>query len=92
MIHFETGLYVHYKGGRYLALMLAETHHHNGDLDVVYISLTHGKGVTRPYTRDLRNEDAWTDLVVWPDGKMHPRFTHIGAFSDEWLIIRAAVP
>jgi hypothetical protein len=31
-------VYLHYKGGRYLPVAVAERHTHNGDLDVVYVS------------------------------------------------------
>ncbi len=68
------GLYLHHKGGTYLIMAVAETHNHNGDLDVVYVSLSSGKVVTRPLRRDSRDEDAWTDTVRWPDGLEHCRF------------------
>jgi hypothetical protein len=68
------GTYRHHKGGRYLAIAVAETHNHNGDLDVVYISLAQGKHCTRPMQRDSRDEDSWTDLVTWPDGVVRARF------------------
>ena len=66
----------HYKGGRYLVIALAETHHHHGDIDVVYVSLKYGTYCTRPMTRDSRNEDSWDDLVQWPDGVQRCRFVH----------------
>ena len=65
----QSGFWRHYKGGRYLVLGVAETHEHNGDLDVVYLSCTTGKMVTRPLRRDSRDQDSWTDEVMWPDGK-----------------------
>ena len=65
---------LHYKGGRYFVVMIAETHNHNGDIDVCYVSLTHGKGRTRPAVLDSRNEDAWFDEVEWPDGVKRSRF------------------
>jgi hypothetical protein len=49
--------YVHYNGGKYLLVGVAETHQHNGDRDAVYISLTHGKLVTRPYS-----PEAWAGI------------------------------
>jgi hypothetical protein len=66
--------YRHYKGGLYLLVAVAETHEHNGDLDAVYVSLTHGKFVTRPLHRDSRHQDSWTDVVDWPDGTRRARF------------------
>jgi hypothetical protein len=64
----------HYKGGRYVVLFVAETHEHNGEGDVVYVSLTTGNIVTRPLTRDSRKQDAWMDDVPWPDGVKRQRF------------------
>lgn len=68
------GFWRHYKGGRYLVLGVAETHEHNGDLDVVYLSCTTGKLVTRPLRRDSRDQDSWADDVSWPDGQQRSRF------------------
>jgi hypothetical protein len=69
------GIYTHYKGGRYALLFVAETHDHNGDLDAVYLSLLKGTLVTRPFRRDSRKQDSWTDMVEWPDGLHRQRFT-----------------
>jgi Protein of unknown function (DUF1653) len=71
------GVYRHYKGGLYTLVAIAETHHHNGDLDAVYVSHTTEKIVTRPLLTygDSRNDDAWCDLVRWPDGTLRLRFT-----------------
>lgn len=66
--------FIHYKGGRYLMVGVAETHEHNGDKDVVYISLNHGKMVTRPLRRDSRDQDSWEDIIEWPDGNRRQRF------------------
>ncbi len=74
-------LYRHYKGGLYFVLFTAETHNHNGDIDVVYFSLTHGKNCTRPLRQDSRKEDAWLDGVEWPDGVVRQRFITEGAFQ-----------
>lgn len=71
---FEVGLYRHYKGGRYLVIAVAQTHEHNGDVDVMYVSLTHGTYTTRPLQQDSRKQDSWLDLVEWPDHKIRPRF------------------
>lgn len=75
-------IHVHYKGGRYVPLLVAQTHEHNGDMDVVYISLTHGSAVTRPLQQDSRKQDAWLDSVKWPDGKMRARFQPEQDFSQ----------
>lgn len=73
----------HYKGGRYKTLFTAETHLHNGDIDVVYVSLTHGSIVTRPLARDSRNQDAWMDIVRWPDGADRQRFMPESSLTSE---------
>lgn len=77
-------LYRHYKGELYLPVAVAERHTHNGDLDIVYVSLTHGKHCTRPLRRDSRDEDSWLDDVMWPDGKLHPRFSLESPELAEW--------
>jgi hypothetical protein len=76
MKEIEIGqIYRHYKGGRYYVTDLAERHTHNGDIDVLYFSLTYGKRCTRPLRQDSRKEDSWTDVVPWPDGVHRQRFT-----------------
>lgn len=74
-MEFEMELYRHYKGGQYIRLCVAQTHNHNGDNDVVYYSLAYKKQITRPLDQDSRKEDAWTDIVEWPDGVRRQRFT-----------------
>lgn len=71
---FRAGIFEHYKGGRYLGILIAESHVHNGDRDVVYYSIDHAKFCTRPYERDSRAEDSWIDEVEWPDGTKRRRF------------------
>lgn len=79
-------LFIHYKGGRYLMVGEAETHEHNGEIDVVYISLTHGKMVTRPLRRTpQRDQDSWLDVVEWPDGQKRHRFMAAGALMPHEL-------
>jgi hypothetical protein len=62
-------IYKHYKGGRYLVLHNTEesTNARQGELGVVYVSLTYGK----IKHRDLAE---FTEEVEWPDGKKRPRF------------------
>jgi hypothetical protein len=79
------GRWRHYKGGVYAIIGLAETHEHNGDVDVVYMSCTHCKLVTRPLTRDSRNQDAWEDKVLWPDGIVRGRFVHEDAWGQDFF-------
>jgi hypothetical protein len=73
-MNIVSGPYRHYKGGVYLLLCVAETHQHNGDWDTVYWSLEFKAWRTRPFVTDSRRQDAWCDLVTWPDGKMRDRF------------------
>lgn len=84
-------IYVHYKGGTYTALFTAYTHNHNGDIDVVYVSHTTGDINTRCIVRDSRNEDAWTELVDWPDNKKRARFTHVSGFQPSELDVLAEI-
>jgi hypothetical protein len=70
----SSSIYRHHKGGRYLLLLVAETHEHNGDLDAVYVCLSTGKAVTRPFEQDSRKQDSWQDVVPWPDGNDRARF------------------
>lgn len=76
------GRYVHYKGGVYVVVALANTHHHNGDKDVVYLSLKTGQYNTRPFLRDSRDEDSWNDIVKWPDGRKRWRFVQHRLLAD----------
>lgn len=72
-----TGIYRHYKGPKYLVIACAETHQHNGDIDVVYISLEGpraGQYNTRPMEQDSRAQDSWRDVVMWPDDVERHRF------------------
>jgi hypothetical protein len=80
-----SGFWRHYKGGRYLVVAVAETHEHNGDFDVVYISAARGHYVTRPLRQDSRHQDAWTDVVTWPDGRERPRFLHEAQYESGYF-------
>lgn len=87
---FRPGLYQHYKGGRYRALMLVN-HHDTREPMVVYVSLSHGTMNVREYRRRASERDgsvdmsvdAWTDMVR-PEGSFRdepalvPRFKYIG--------------
>jgi hypothetical protein len=79
------GAYIHYKGGFYMLLAIAETHHHDATMDAVYYSVTHKELRTRPYRRDRREEDSWCDLVRWPDGFTRQRFLPLHCFTHEEL-------
>ena len=57
---FKPGLYRHYKGGLYYAVLLAE-HHETREPCVVYASVEHGTMNVRPWAKE--GEDSWTDRV-----------------------------
>jgi hypothetical protein len=79
-------IYWHYKGGKYLVIGVATTHNHiEEELDVVYVSLTHGSLVTRPLYKDARKQDSWTDIIKWPDGVERCRFTRSSKFDEKDL-------
>ena len=62
-------IYLHYKGGRYFVLGVADesTNARVGGKVVVYISLTYGK----MKTRDL---EEFCEVIEWPNGEKKPRF------------------
>lgn len=57
---FRPGLYEHYRGGRYVALFLAEMHD-TREKYVVYVSCQHETVSVRPWAK--AGEDSWTDEV-----------------------------
>ena len=84
---FRPGLYEHYKGGLYLALMIVE-HHETREPYVVYLSTGHNTINIRPWAKP--GEDSWTDSVyakrtieccyndiVIAEGQT-PRFRYVG--------------
>jgi hypothetical protein len=84
---FKPGVYEHYKGGRYRALMLVD-HHETREKMVVYVSLSYGtvnvRELNQPPPQPLgrRAVDAWTDSVQGFDGhgvaETRPRFRYVG--------------
>lgn len=79
---FKPGIYTHYKGGMYTALMLVR-HHETRELLVLYVSHKTGniqvRELRQPEMADMgtvqlqpSRVDAWTDVVEWqvpmPDG------------------------
>lgn len=88
---FRPGIYQHYKGGTYAALMMV-AHHETREPMVVYTSLEKGNVQVRewkqPYPQE-RGIDAWTDVVKWEvsiptfdPGITHaPRFIFIRGFA-----------
>ena len=63
----KPGRYHHFKGGLYQVLFTARQTETDEPV-VVYLSLTTGEFFVRP-------ERMWAEAVLWPDGKMHPRFS-----------------
>lgn len=57
---FKPGVYVHYKGGQYTALMLVR-HHETRELSVVYLSHKYGTMSIREWAK--AGVDSWSDHV-----------------------------
>jgi hypothetical protein len=71
---FKPGIYEHWKGGLYRALMLAWSNDLGGPEQwaVVYVSLTSGKVFLRAWhSPDL---DSWTDGIELASGSRQDRF------------------
>ena len=83
---FRPGIYRHYKGGMYTALMLVK-HHESRALYVLYISNTYGGPNVRPLAPVPGDPDGWLDLVEH-EGKTIRRFAFLGDPSDK-AIMRA---
>jgi hypothetical protein len=84
---FRTGVYRHYKGGKYTALALV-THHETRQPMVLYVSHTTGTLTVRPL-RPMHEEivggqsrfvdlDAWDDWVEY-EGQRVRRFAYEGS-------------
>ncbi len=65
---FVPGIYRHYKGGLYNAIMLV-THHATKQKLVLYTSHTFGTVLVRPLCGYNGDEDAWNDWVDITTGK-----------------------
>lgn len=61
--NFKPGVYAHYKGSMYTALMLVH-HHDSRELLVVYLSHSHGTLNVREWY--VPGSDSWTDMVRVP--------------------------
>lgn len=73
--YLVSGVYDHYKGGKYLALGVAEQTE-TGERLVIYVALT-GAGLPGPRLR-ARPLSMWNEFVEWPDGFSKPRFWFCG--------------
>ena len=79
---FKPGLWRHYKGGLYSALMLV-THHETRAPWVLYVSHTYGGTNIRPLWGGAPGEpDGWfTHLTI--DGARIARFTFVGYLPSD---------
>jgi hypothetical protein len=82
----EHAVYRHYNGGRYTVLFTARdsTNARDGNLVVLYVSLTNGS----IFCRDLAE---FTETFKWPDGTTRSRFVldDETASSTELAIVRS---
>lgn len=62
--NFKAGVYQHYKGDTYTALMLVR-HHETRELSVVYLSHKYGTLSQREWATE--GKDSWTDMVPYRD-------------------------
>ena len=80
---FRPGVYKHYKGGLYVAIMLV-AHHETRREMVAYVSLEHGSINVRPFASNIDDPvdpDAWNDWVIY-EGERVRRFTYVGPASE----------
>lgn len=82
---FQSGVYVHYKGGIYTGISILRHHDHREPM-VEYVSHTTGNRQVREYRQSDHwghAVDAWTDTVEWPlgSGTMVPRFQYVKALA-----------
>lgn len=80
--NFKPGIYEHYKGSTYTALMLVR-HHETEELCVLYLSHDSKHGTPRIREWATPGKDSWTDEVPYRDvyglttGEKVPRFKFI---------------
>ena len=74
-----SGMYEHYKGGKYVVLGVAAVSDNNVEenskLVVVYVSLDATRPGPRMRTRDYAE---FVEQVKWPDGEYNYRFKYVG--------------
>jgi hypothetical protein len=70
---FTHGFYRHFKGGTYSTTFIAYDEATREPL-VVYRGTETGTNWTRPVR-------TWTEIVLWPDGVLRPRYDLIEAYS-----------
>lgn len=82
-------LYVHFKGGLYVLLTVAQYHDHKVDSPmVIYVSLKTGSKCSRFLARE--GESSWNDRVPWPDGITRQRFEHVPHWARYYQLLHAA--
>lgn len=80
--NFKPGVYQHYKGDTYTAMLLVR-HHETEELFVLYLSHDSKHGTPRMREWATPGKDSWTDNVAFqeaaygPTGEMIPRFKFI---------------
>lgn len=82
---FKPGVYEHYKGGLYTALMLV-THHETKHLYVVYVSHTTGETWLRPL--DKQGEDSWLFPVWISFGEIDQNGAETGSWVPRFKYLR----
>lgn len=75
---FKPGLYQHYTGDLYRALMLVN-HHETREHMVVYVSLKHGSSNVREYATE--GKDSWTDVVNVGDSDDPGEYQPVARFT-----------
>lgn len=73
---FKLGVYRHYKGGMYTALMLVSHHDTRQDM-VVYMSHEKHSINCRPLVGWTTDPDGWNDIVEH-EGRIVRRFEYVG--------------
>lgn len=94
--HLETGIWEHFKGGRYLVLGVCRSSENLNTFAVHYFSLAKGHWLVRRYKspEDLPDDkrSGFTDTVSRP-GYEGPRFRPVRATAEELTTaIKAALP
>jgi hypothetical protein len=93
---FEPGIWLHWKGGKYLALWLSRSSENRNAFFVEYFSLEKGMHFSRPYASPEGLPDheraGWTDQVD-RDGYKGPRFRRLDVHPrDLYAALERALP
>lgn len=66
----EMRSFLHYKGGTYTLLYIAENSNQRDELMAVYVSHLRRHVLVRPYAE-------FVELVQWQDGQLRPRYLEL---------------